>query len=206
MAPFRRTVRLFRTPGLRFGILVAVLVAALGWTFASQQPTRWSADADLLLAPDVSDPGLETSSFYDTLGNGQLPATAAEIVSEGRFVREIKRDNNIPDAEQVSISVTQVPETAIVRATVTARTARVATLVAGELPSRTIPTVSRLLAPYALTSLGDPADTVEQTSLNLSQLAVVVAIAALLMGVAAQQVVLQLARARRGGRSRSAAP
>ena len=198
MAIFRRTARLFHIPGLRFGIIVAIVVTALGWTFAHQQPTRWSAEVDLLLAPGVSGPSLETSSYYDTLSNGQLPATAAEILSEGRYVREIRRDHNISDAEQVSISVTQVPETAIVRATVTARTPRVATLVAGELPSRTIPTVDRLLAPYALTSLGDPADTVQQTSLDRQQLAVVVAIAALLLGIAAQQIVLQLARARRG--------
>ena len=193
-----RAKRILAVPGLRFGILVAVLVAVVGWAFALQQPTRWSAEAELLLAPDVSKPGLETSSYYDTLSNGQLPATAAEILSQGRFLEEIKSEYDIPDSEHVAITVTQVPETAIVRATVTARTAATAVLVASDLPERTVPIVDRLLSPYSLTSIGDPADTTLQISLARTQWFAVVAGAALLLGLAAQQVVLQLGRARRG--------
>jgi capsular polysaccharide biosynthesis protein len=193
-----RAKRTLALPGLRFGLVVAVLVWVVGWSFALQQPARWSAEAELLLAPDVSDPGLETSSFYDTLSNGQLPATAAEILSQGRFLEEIKTEYDIPDSEQVAISVTQVPETAIVRATVTAKTPAVAVLVASDLPDRTIPVVDKLLAPYSLTSVGDPEDTKTQISLARTQWAAAVAAAALLLGLAAQQLVLQLTRARRG--------
>ena len=193
-----RAKRTFALPGFRHGLAVALLVWVVGWSFALAQPSRWSAEAELLLAPDVSQPGLETSSFYDTLSNGQLPATAAEILSQGRFLEEIKTKHDIPDSEQVAVSVTQVPETAIVRATVTAKTPGVAVLVASDLSDLTVPVVDRLLAPYSLTSIGDPADTTTQISLGHAQWGLAIAAAALLLGLATQQLVLQLARARRG--------
>jgi len=183
------------------GLLAAVAVVALGTWYSSTQPQQWSADVSLLLAPDTSGGASQTSAFYDTLSSGQLPATAAAIVDERHFLLEIKKSLSLPSQAPVRVVVTQVPATAVIKVDVTARDKQTAMAVADAFPGEVIPDVNRLLSPYTLSSLGGAQGTARLSSLSHVQWAAVIAVAALVVGIAVQQLVLLLSRAWRRQRS-----
>jgi capsular polysaccharide biosynthesis protein len=183
-------------PGLGAGLVAALLVVAVGLFVAAAKPTTWTAQSQMLLAPSLQGGATATSSYYATLTGGQLPATAAAIVQEDRFLTETRRALELSGGDSVTATVTVVPETAILNIEVTASNSRTAVDVADELPARAAPTVNRLLEPYFVTVLGSAHGTATQSSLGMGQWVALVALAALVAAIAVQQVVQRRARAR----------
>lgn len=192
----RRRVRHVVT-GLLAGILAAGAVGVLGVYLEQARPTTWTAQSHMLMAPTVQDKGSETSAYYETLSNGQLPATAAAIVSERRFLVDAERALDLPDRKGISVQVAVLPETAVLKIEVTAPDVQIAESVADELPRQATSTVDQLLAPYQLTVLGSADGTAIRASLGRGQWLALTALAALAAGLLVQQVVLQLVRSRR---------
>jgi capsular polysaccharide biosynthesis protein len=179
------------------GVVVAGVVVVLGTIFALLQPTTYVAESQVLLSPTGQDEGSTTSSYFDTLSNGQLPETAAAIMRERRFLDSAVEQLDL-SGDGISSTVSVVPETSVIRVEVTAGTPDAAVAVADRVPEEAQAVVDDLLAPYALTALGSAETTVAQSSVSGIQWLVVIAVAALVLGAAVQQVVQQLSRARRG--------
>ena len=138
-----------------------------------------------------------TSSYYDTLSSGQLPATAAAIVEQKRFVNGAMRELGLSDVEGVTTQVSVLPETAVIKVKVTATDADTAVAMADELPRQANQTVDQLLAPYHLTVLGSAEETAAQSSLGTGQWVGIIVLTAIVVGLAVQQLVQQVSRARR---------
>jgi capsular polysaccharide biosynthesis protein len=193
----RRSLPFDLPTGTVAGLVAAGVVVMLGAIFAVLQPTTFVAESQVLLSPTEQDQGSTTSSYFDTLSSGQLPETAAAIMRERRFLDSAVEELDL-SADGISSTVSVVPETSVIRVEVTAATAEEAVSVADRLPEEAQSVVDDLLAPYALTTLGSAESTATRSSVSAAQWLVVIAVAALVVGVAVQQVVQQLGKARRG--------
>ena len=177
------------------GLVALLVTAAVGAAFTLQRPTEWTAVSTLLLTPEVAGRGTVASSYYDTLSTGQLPSTAAAIVRDPSLLNSTAQDLGI-DPDEVTSRVVVVPATSVIEIEVTGSDADTAVAVADGLAAAAAPAVNELLAPYALSPLGDAADTATLTSLSVTQWLAIVALTAVVLGVAVQQTVYQLMRAR----------
>jgi capsular polysaccharide biosynthesis protein len=193
--PRRRRPGRVLVPSVVAGVVALLLTAAAGTAYALQRPVEWTASSTLLLTPQVETDGTVASSYYDTLSNGQLPSTAAAIVRDPSLLRATAERLGI-DPGELDTRVVVVPETAVIEIEVTATDAETAIAVADGVAEAAVPEVNELLAPYALSPLGDAGGTAEATSLSRAQWQAIVALAAIVVGVAVQQTVHQLLRAR----------
>jgi capsular polysaccharide biosynthesis protein len=182
--------------GLTAGLVAALLVATIGLLVASTRPTTWTAQSQMLLAPSLQGRPSQTSDYYATLSAGQLPATAAAIVQERRFLIDTVRELGLSDPTSVTAKVTVVPETAILEIKVTASNPDTAVAVADELAAQAAPTVNQLLTPYFVTTLGSAEGTASQSSIGKGQWAALILFGAAVAGVAVQQLAKGLEQAR----------
>jgi len=186
---------------LLLGLLAALIVAGLGAVYVSRQPVKYSASNQLLVAPESKlDPSV-SSAYWETLGNGQLPATAASIVNDKRLLKAATADLDPATRDAITTTVSVVPSTAVVNVEVTAPSASAAEDVANSLSRLSTSEVSDALAPYQFEVISDADGTATLASLSHAQWAGLVAVVALFAGVAVYQLVSWRARvlARRRG-------
>lgn len=196
-APIPVRGRFRRLPaGLVPGILAALVVAGLGAWYIPQQPTRYTADVQLLLAPSVQSNPSATSSYFETLSSGQLPATAAAIIEDRQLLSSATSGMDRDTRRSVKATVTVLPDTAVVDVQVTAPTASAAETAAQSLASAGSAKVSRLLDPYTLTVIGSANGSANRSSLGPGEWIALFAFAALVAGLVVHQFFYRLARRR----------
>ncbi len=187
------------------GLLVALVVAAAGGWYVYQQPRSYSAETQLLLAPAGQGDAGATSSYWETLSSGQLPATAAAVVDDKRYVDEATEGLDKATRGAVQTSVTVLPSTAVIDVRVVAPTADVAESVANAIATRSTGDVNSMLTPYQLSPIGSATGSATRTSLDYVQWGTLVAVAALIAGLLVQQLLSWAARARARARTARAA-
>jgi len=179
------------------GVLTAVAVLVLGALFASSRPTQWTAEAQFLMGPPDNADRTRIAAYYETLSRGQVVATAAELMGERRFQVGAATDLRLPTTGDVSVRATVVPGTALVSVTATGRNRDQVEKMPGAVIVRATPTINTLLSPYRVHPLGSAVGTARQTGLSKGQFVAVLALVAVVAGVAVQQVVQHLSAARR---------
>jgi capsular polysaccharide biosynthesis protein len=181
--------------GIVAGLLAALVVAGIGAVYVSGQPVKYSASNELLVAPRAKlDPSV-SSAYWETLGNRQIPATAAAIVNGKRLLKAATSGLDRATRDAITTTVSVVPSTAVVNVVVTAPTASAAEDVANRLSRLSTSQVSDALAPYQFAVISDADGTATLASLSHAAWAGLVAVAALVTGVAVQQLVSWRARA-----------
>lgn len=182
------------------GLLVAALVAALAGALLVARQQQWSATASLLVVPESngSEPDV-VAGLYDALSRGQVPATYSELLRDLRLeVEEGARQGLSAEATgELALEVIVVPGTSVLDLTVTAPEPGLAESIAEGVLVRAEDFLSALESPYTVVAVGEAAGTARTVGLSPLPLAGVVAAVALLAGVAAQQGVAGLRRARR---------
>lgn len=174
------------------GVIVALVVAVLGTTYAAFRTPEWTAQTHLLVAPGVQADQETLSGYYETLSRGQVTATAAAIVDQPQFLRAARGALGLDEDNSVAARATVVSETSLVNVSVTAPAPRTAERLADQLASESAPEVNRLLAPYGVQPLESAAGSAERAGLSTPQLAALVAFLAVAIGVGTQQLIQHL--------------
>lgn len=190
--PYARGMLGRRQLSVVLAVLAGALVVLAGTVVANSQSTTYTATSQLLLAPKTQRAASVASGLYDTLSSGQLPATAAAIIQEKRFLRSALAAQDVTGTEGVAVEVTVVPATAIVEVQVTAPSSRLAVQLADEIPRQAVPKVNAALVPFELIMLGSAEKSPPAASLSTSQWIVLVGIAAAVVA----GIVLRLLRPR----------
>ena len=191
------TARLRMWPGIAAGLVMIATVLVLGSMFASSRPMHWTAEARFLVGPPTKVDRTRAPAYYETLSRGQVVSTAAEIMGERRFRDAAVADLGLPTQSDVSVRVTVVPGTALVSVTATGRDRDQVEEMPNAVIRQASPTIDGLLAPYVVHPLGSAAGTGRQTGLSMGQFVAVLALVAVVGGVAVQQTVQHLLAARR---------
>ncbi len=194
-APRRRRAAAFTT-----GLIVAVLVLAGGWLLYVDRPTEYEASSTLVVLPSAD--LLEAASYYDTLSQGQIVTTFAEILALQAGEVDVA-------GETATVTVTVVPETSLIEITGTAGDEATAQTATDAVLDRSTPLFAELPFPYQVTPIQSAADgTPQEVGLSADQLKAVVAAVAVIAGIATYLAVQALLPSRRlvparQGRSRA---
>lgn len=179
------------------GLVAALAVGALGWQFAAANPQEWKATTQLLVVPQATIDSDEVPGYWETLSTGQVSATAAGIIGEPQYLDETRAELGLAEDDSITATVAVAPGTLLIEVTVQATERDTAEQVADELPQQSLAEVNDQLEPFEVSALGGATDTAERTGISSLQFAAAVALAALIAGLAVQQVVQQLAAVRR---------
>jgi capsular polysaccharide biosynthesis protein len=171
------------------GLLVGLLVLIGGGVAWQQYPSEYRAATTLVVLPtgDAAD----SASFYDTLSQGQIVTTLAQIIDLQGSPAVTAGD---VDAD---ISVDVVPDTALIRITATSADAAAAELAADSVLEGAQPYFEQAVDPYGVEVVQSAEGTASRTGLPASALAGVVVTVALVAGVSAYVAVRTIQRARR---------
>lgn len=121
------------------GVIVGLLIATVGAAVLLASPPSYSAAATLVVLPSTSLTGDEVASYYDTLSQGQVVGTFAEVL-RARVV-----EGPIDDPE---VTVLVVPDTSVIRLVATGETARQAEGAAEQALAAAADPLDGLAAPY----------------------------------------------------------
>lgn len=190
--------------GLVVGLLV--LVGGLGITLT--RTPAWTAASTLLVSPHTPNNDPDTlASLYDTLSQGQVPATFAELFRGRDVVDTAERRAGLSAAERAAarVSVEVVADTSVIRLTATAPDAALAVRVADAMAQEARSRVDAAPAtPYGVSIASSARGTATRSGPGRTSLAAVSVLAALLAGFAVQQVWAGVVRGRRFDRALTA--
>ncbi len=170
------------------GLVVALLVLAGGLLFYADRPAEYEASSTLVVLPN--DALAEAASYYDTLSQGQIVTTFAEILD---LQATSAADG---DAAVTSVAVDVVPDTSLIRITATAADAQSAETATDAVLAQSQVYFDQLTAPYQISVVQGAGGTAEQTGLAPGLLSGAVAAVALIAGLATYLAVRALLPAR----------
>ncbi|MGH3624325.1 MAG: Wzz/FepE/Etk N-terminal domain-containing protein [Sciscionella sp.] len=174
------------------GVVTAVVVVAIGVVLLVFQPHSWKATTSLVVLPDSARVDASTAaSYYDTLSQGQVSTTFAQILQSQGGSARLAGDTGLSRAqlENVTITVNPVPDTSIIDVDASAPTAGQAALAANRVADSGRQTLQSLGTPYA-TSIVDRAapEVAEPAGPSAVTLVAVIAVVAVVAAVGAQQM------------------
>ena len=175
------------------GLVVGLVVLAAGVVLLVRLPVTYEASTSLIVMPDSSlSPGL-VAGYYDTLSQGQVVNTFAEVLR----VRAAGSDLPAKAGSSVKVSVQVVPNTAVIQITGSARTPAGAVDAAQNVLPSTALFVNQAYAPYRIALVRSAQGTAHRVGLGRAPVLAVVALVALVAGLAIQQAARALNAAAR---------
>jgi|SRR4051794_7160340 capsular polysaccharide biosynthesis protein len=177
-----------RRPAALTALAALVVVLVGGGVFWMMQPEQYRATTTLVVLPDAS--AAEAASYYDTLSQGQITTTIAEILG-------LRTSGGGPSTD---VKVAVVPDTSLIKITATAHAPRTAEALASNALGQAQPYFDQLGAPYAISVVQDAAGTAQRLGLSTPVLGGVVLAVALIAAVATYFTVRALQQARFQGR------
>jgi hypothetical protein len=179
------------------------VVLLVGGVLLAARADKWSANASVVVLPTQDlDPG-SAAGYYETLSRGQMVETIAEIIRLPQLTRASEDGLRLSPADRsnVGVSVGVVPNTAMITTTVTAGKAVVAENLANQILGGATFYIGQLNSPYVIDGVSSAAGTAKRSGVGTATLFGALLIGALMLGLAAQQLVYQVvvARQRRRG-------
>lgn len=173
---------------------------ALGAAFTLTRPARWSATSSLLVMPRTNLPSDQVAGYYDTLSQGQVVNTYAQILRLPAFLTRATRDAGLTGAAATGtgLSVTAVPNAAVLDVSTTTGSASQAERVVDGVATAATGYVAALQSPYVLTTISTAAGTAKRTGLGTTDTVGLVLVVALAAGLAVAQTVSAIGRRRAG--------
>lgn len=165
----------------------ALVVLLAGVVFVLLSPAQYQATSTLVVLPSST---AQTPDYYDTLSQGQVTLTFAQVLQLGAAQAAREAGNG------AHASVVAVPDTALITASATAADAATAEKAADAVLDRSQQYVAQLHSPYELAVVRRASGTAVRTGVSRSELAVVLPLVALVCGFAVQQAVRALRRPR----------
>jgi hypothetical protein len=202
---------------LAVGAAIFVIALVSGLAVAATRPHKWSATSADIVLPSARLDSATGAGYYESLSRGQVVASVAEILRL-RSLNTSAADRLGLSASQrgdLAVAIEAVPETALVRITVTSPERRVAGPMAAALLTEAnayfrsgwsdeLPPALRqagapasgagLLSPYTLTPVSSGLGNEERVGISTMQFGVVALVVAIIAALAAQQATQQLER------------
>lgn len=177
-------------------LLVGAALAGATYTVGSSRPAQWTSEPQLLISPDSDLDPAATTSFYEALSRGQITATAAAITGQ-RAVLDQALDRADLTSSGVTVNVSVVPETTVLKVSVSAPRAEDAQRVASEVVAESVDRLEALIPSYDVTPLTSQVPAA--TSTGATEIEVYAATAAVGVGaaVALYVALISLSRGRR---------
>lgn len=190
--------RLWRR-GLSAGIVTGVLVlgGGAGWSL-TYQPT-YTATATLLVLPNArSSQTGDAASYYDTLSQGQIVQTFAQVLRAKSSPAWVVSGGPGLTSRQVAattVNVTAVPSTSVLSITAQGADPKIAERVVQAMAARSPHELNVLETPYRALTVDSGGGSAQKTGIDLPALLAAVIAVAVLAGVGAQQAVWLLGNA-----------
>lgn len=169
------------------GLCVAALALGIGLAYSITRDQNYRAAAAIVVLPKNAPGQPDTEAgLYDTLSQGQIPATYAELLR----ARGERLTGRLPTG--VSVTVDVLPDTSVLRVAVTAPSKRLAEAVVGASIRRAQVYLSTLRTPYRAEVVDDGRASATAVGPGSGLLLGVVVVVALLLGVVGQQLAAQV--------------
>lgn len=191
VSPLRRSVVV--------GIVLALLVLASGGALALTTHRSYTAESVLVVLPRADFDQATSAAFFETLSRGQIVGTFAEVTNHQTFLTQALDQLSLTPAErrQVDTTVSVVPDTSVILVRVSAGSRATAEAVA-DVTARTASTyLASLSDAYRTQVVRSAAGSSAESGLPPLLVVGLAAAVALVLGLAAQQAVYHLLRARR---------
>lgn len=190
--------RLWRR-GMIAGIVTGLLVlcGGIGWSL-TYQPT-YTATATLLVLPNAKSAQTgDAASYYDTLSQGQIVETFAQVLrakSSPAWVATAGRGLTIRQIAGTEVKVTAVPSTSVISITAQGTDAAIAERVVAAMAAKSPHELNVLSTPYRALTVDSGAGSAQKTGIDTPVLLAAVVAVAALAGVGAQQATWLLGNA-----------
>jgi hypothetical protein len=135
-------------------LIGAVLGAGLGAVVAPSA-NRYVADADVAFLPAPNLTMVEASDFWEVLTRGQVTRTAAIVYGDARWLSGAADAAQVP-RDDLTLTAAALPETTVLKVTVTADSASAAETALNNVLVTATPEASSLAAPYFVKVLWPP--------------------------------------------------
>lgn len=190
--------RLWRR-GLTAGIVTGLLVlcGGVGWSL-SYQPS-YTATATLLVLPNAkSSQTGDAASYYDTLSQGQIVETFAQVLrakSSPAWVVTAGPGLTTAQVASTQVNVTAVPSTSVISITAQGTDPAIAERVVAAMAQKSPHELNVLSTPYRALTVDSGSGSAQKTGIDTPMLLAAVVAVAVLAGVGAQQAVWLLGNA-----------
>lgn len=176
------------------GVLIAALVAIAGGYYLVRRSVQYSAEASIVILPDKSLESSVAIGAFDTLSQGQVTATFAEILRRQDLQKKVVHQLALSTAEGngVSINVAVVANTSLISVDTTASTPTTAERVADAVVNSSTQYESALAIPYRSAIVASAAGTAKRAGTSTNTLIAAFAVVAIVAGFAAQQGMYQM--------------
>jgi hypothetical protein len=161
-----------------------MLVSLGGLVFWQAQPAQYQATTTLVVLPKPNAP--EQASYFDTLSQGQVPTTFAQILQ--------LRTRPVDGATAITVAV--IPQTSLVQLTATAPAAAGAESAADAALAQATPYFNQIAVPYQVSVVQPAAGSAIRTGLTAGLVTGVVGGLAVVMAIGAYLAIRSLQRAR----------
>ena len=190
--------RLWRR-GLTAGIVTGLLVlcGGVGWSL-TYQPS-YTATATLLVLPNAqSSQTGDAASYYDTLSQGQIVETFAQVLrakSSPAWVVTGGQGLTTAQVAATQVNVTAVPSTSVISITAQGGDPAIAERVVAAMAAKSPHELNVLSTPYRALTVDAGAGSAQKTGIDTPMLLAAVVAVAVLAGVGAQQATWLLGNA-----------
>lgn len=190
------------------GVVVFVLLAAVGIALAQNSTTQWVARSSALVLPSKPVSSEQLPGYYETLSRGQMVTTLAELVRLGEFQTEVADDLDLSDSQRefVEVTVNVVANTAMLQVVATSEDPNLAVAMVDGVVGAATTYIGDLVLPYSLVPVSAGLNNLTETGLSSALVIGVFLLVALVAGIAVQQAILQLMKWSGRRRSGPAAP
>ncbi len=178
------------------GLLAGLVTVVIGGASVLGQAKTYSATATLLVLPQPAGTNESIASLYDALSQGQVVESFQAVMSSSGFQRSAL------GSSATSTSVTVVPSTSLIDVTSKAGTAAAAERDADAVANRAVKQLSETFKPYGITLVSSASGTGKTSGTSKSALLGIVALLALIVGIAGQQAARYVQGLRSGERRR----
>lgn len=180
------------------GLVLLLLVLGAGAYLASTQQKTFTAESVLVVLPQRDLDDATTAAFYETLSRGQIVGTFAEVANNPTVQQQAVSTLAIPASAQSGLStvVSVVPDTSVILVRTTADDAATAETVADGVATAATTSLSQLSDAFRTQIVHKATGTAVSSGLSPLLVLGLAVVAAIVLGVALQQAVYHLLRAR----------
>jgi capsular polysaccharide biosynthesis protein len=186
-----------RWPALVVALLLGLLAGAAVGAYLASRPATWTAETQLLVTPAKDLPAASLTSYYEALSRGQITATAAAIAADGKLLDSARSAAGVSAGEGLTSTASVVPDTTLVRVSVTAPSKTDAQTVTKELVAQATAELDRLIPSYDVTQLTSSTPPASKTGLSIKEVLGGAVVAFVVVAFAVYELCITLARGRR---------
>jgi capsular polysaccharide biosynthesis protein len=190
--PGRRTRAL--AVSVAAGLVAVLCISAAAWAFAARRPAGWEAEARVVVLPEGRQGQPADTGYYEALSRGQVVGTFAEMVQLDRFEANAAASLSLTPQQQRSVEVnaTVIPDSAMITVAASAPDRATAEAMADNVVLSSSEELAAFAEPYTLELVNSATGQGRQVGLPGLEYGLIMAVVALVGGIAVQQAVHQL--------------